>query len=148
MPVTKGAIITDCADPNARVRQELRFTSLFGFQPSLLPLGHDCPDLEAAGNLIDQLSAISDLPSSAEVRGAIILVNVAPRGKHANSRWENGSPFGYFHYGQTLVLSSTEGRCLSLAYSLNLVREVEVLDMPRILAAAVERGELDAARAH
>jgi hypothetical protein len=53
-----GSIITDCADDNARARQELRFSTLFGTQPSFLGVS-SYNSIEAAGNLVEQLDVLS-----------------------------------------------------------------------------------------
>ncbi|HMI09458.1 MAG TPA: hypothetical protein VK497_03625 [Candidatus Saccharimonadales bacterium] len=137
-----GSIITDCADDNARARQELRFASLFGVKPTFLGVRAVAPDVEAAGNLIDQLGALTNLPASASHNEAIILVNVAPRGDKVKKKWNNGTPFCYFRIGNVLVVSTYAGRALSLAQEYGLVKSVELLDMPTVTAAAVKWGEI------
>jgi hypothetical protein len=139
-----AAIITDCADDNARARQELRFSSLFGVQPTFLGVGKNAPDIEAAGNLIDQLDATTNLPVSRTEQDiqAVILVNVAPRGDAVKKKWDNGTPFCYFRIGNTLVASTYAGRSLGLAKARGLINEVELLDIPTVVKAAVAWGEI------
>jgi hypothetical protein len=136
-----GTIITDCADPNAQARQELRFDSLFGVKPTFLGVGSYSP-VEAAGNLIEQLDVLINFPVSDKTRQNIVLVNVAPRGEDVQKKWDNGTPFCYFKVGQTLVASTYEGHCLALARDFGIVDTVELFDIPTVTAAAVEWGEL------
>jgi hypothetical protein len=137
-----GSIITDCADDNAGARQKVRFASLFGVQPSFHGVTSEAPDIEAAGNLLDQLQVLNDLPQSHEPVQPIILLNVAPRGEAIKAKWPNGTPFCYVKVGNVLVVSTYAGRGLSLAQKHGLVNEVEVMDIPTVTAAAVEWGEL------
>jgi hypothetical protein len=136
-----GTIITDCADANAQARQELRFDSLFGVKPSFLGVGSYSP-FEAAGNLIEQLDVLMNFPVSDKSRQNIVLVNVAPRGEDVQKKWDNGTPFCYFKFGQTLVVSTYEGQSLALARDFGIVSTVELFDIPTVTAAAVEWGEL------
>lgn len=141
-PLANGVIITDCIDHNARVRQEIRFRGLFGIHPSFLGLKSAMPTVEAAGNLVDQLGAVANLPDSHNKGMTIILVNVAPRGSDVKQKWDNGTPFCYFRTGNTLVVSTYEGHCLALARDMGLVDSVELFDIPTVTAAAVQWGEL------
>jgi hypothetical protein len=144
MNITTAAIITDCADDNARARQQLRFSSLFGIQPTFLGVGREAPDIEAAGNLIDQLDALTNLPKSRNDKNleSVILVNVAPRGDAIKKKWDNGTPFCYFRINGTLVVSTYAGRSLGLAKARGLVDDVQLMDIPTVMKAAVEWGEL------
>lgn len=150
MAITNGVIITDCSDDNARVRQELRFASLFGVQPAFLGVGPGAvlgaeagePDIEAAGNLVDQLDAAMHLPTAMAKSQTVMLVNVAPRGEDIKQRWPNGTPFCYFKVGDVLVASTFEGRTLGVARDMGLVKEVQLMDVPTVTAAAVTWGEL------
>ena len=137
-----GTIITDCADDNARARQELRFSSLFGVQPTFLGVGARAPEVEAAGNLLDQLDALTNLPASAPESQPIILVNVAPRGDKVREEWNNGTPFCFLKVGKALVVSTFAGQSLSLIAERGLGDTVELMDVPTVTAAAVEWGEL------
>ncbi len=151
-------IINDCCDENAKLRQISRAGSLiksssviprakglrewlagkiFGFSGNLdffsfendLNGGVNCfgvrGELEAAGFLVDTLDAL-------EGREGIVLVNVAPRGGKSK-KWENGTPFGYFRYGKTLVFSSVDGLVLSLAKKLNMIGEFYLVDIASVL---------------
>lgn len=128
---SQGVIITDCGDQNARTRQQLRFGSLFGVRPEFIGLGPDNPDLEAAGQLVDVLDAVST-PVAYPSTPIAVLVNVAPRGDDIRSKWENGTPFCYFHYDIATVLAPYEGRALSLAHKLGMVSIVNLLDVPQV----------------
>lgn len=115
-------IINDCQDENAFGRQATKSASLFNCP--IVTVGVKS-DLEAAGNLIDILDA-------GEGKEGIILVNVAPRHGDAK-RWPNGTPFGYFLYKETLVVSSIDGLTLSLVKKLGLTEEVKLFDIPEVL---------------
>ncbi|HSX42919.1 MAG TPA: hypothetical protein VLF59_02435 [Candidatus Saccharimonadales bacterium] len=142
-----GSIITDCADDNARARQELRFASLFGVRPAFHGVTSAAPDIEAAGNLLDQLQVLNDLPKSHEAVQPVMLLNVAPRGEAVKKQWPNGTPFCYVKIGNVLVVSTYAGRGLSLAKKHGLMDEVQVMDIPTVTAAAVGWGELTAEEA-
>ncbi len=120
-------IINDSADDNARNRQATRAAALFG--ASAVSTVGVADDLQAAGELVDSLDASLGRPGA-------ILVNVAPR--HGNAKkWPNGTPFGYFYHNQTLVVSSVDGRTLGLVRRLLGLEEIELLDIPTVLSAAV-----------
>ena len=136
-----GSIITDCADDNARTRQELRFSTLFGIQPSFLGVS-SYNSIEAAGNLVEQLDVLSNFPLAEKTKEAIVLVNVAPRSGEIKKKWENGTPFCAFRTKNTLVVSTYEGLCLALARDLNITNSVELFDIPTVTKAAIEWGEL------
>lgn len=126
-------IINDCRDTNASGRQCARASSLFNAPTQFIGVSSD---LEASGNLIDALDAIEDRPG-------VILVNVAPR--HGNAKkWENGTPFGYFWYKKTLVVSTVDGLTLSLVKKFGLADTIHVLDIPTALTAMVEAGAMTA----
>lgn len=124
-------IINDCRDTNAAARQIARLSSILNCSAILVGV---TTDLEAAGNLIDALDAT-------EGRPGIILVNVAPRNGEAK-KWPNGTPFGYFHYKDTLVISTIDGLTLSLVKKLNLVNLIKVLDIPTVLDELTKTGLL------
>lgn len=129
-------IITDCQDANATGRQLTRGNLLFGFPSTLIGVKSD---LEAAGNLIDIL----------EVAGGdtgVILVNIAPRHGDAK-KWPNGTPFGYFWYGKTLVVSSIDGCTLSLVKKFGLTDNIEVFDIPTVMDFVVDKLSFDPERA-
>lgn len=125
-------IINDCRDDNARSRQESRISS--HLETSLSFIGVDS-DIEASMQLIDVLDA-------SEGRPGIILVNVAPRGGHT-TKWENGTPFCYFWYKKTLVVSSVDGFTLSGVKKYLGISEVQLLDTHTGAAAMVSAGFID-----
>ncbi|HSX35673.1 MAG TPA: hypothetical protein VLH84_01925 [Patescibacteria group bacterium] len=147
MTTITGTIINDCADDNARVRQELRFQSLFGVKPTFLGVGSYLP-VEAAGNLLDTLDVFANFPLADANSQNIVLVNVAPRHRSEQSAWDNGTPFCYFWQGKTLVVSTYEGETLALLRNLGVVQEVHLLDTQTVTAAAVEWGDLTPAEAN
>jgi len=131
-------LITDCYDDNARVRQTSRIASLITTDVSLLGVDSD---LAAGMQLIDVLDAT-------EGRPGIILVNIAPRGGHT-TKWENGTPFGYFWHHDTLVISSVDGLALAAAKKLGLVSEVQLLDTHTTAEVLLREGLISAeAAAH
>jgi hypothetical protein len=136
-----GSIITDCADDNARTRQELRFKSLFDVQPSFLGVS-SYNSIEAAGNLVEQLDVLFHFPLANKAAESVILVNVAPRSHDIKQKWENGTPFCMFRTGNTLVASTYEGHCLALARDLGITNSVELFDIPTVTKAAVAWGEI------
>lgn len=127
-------IINDCRDDNAAGRQRARAASLFGVPVNLVGVK---TDLEAAGNILDILDAVGEEKS-------VLLVNVAPR-HGMGKNWPNGTPFGYFWYKQTLVVSSVAGLTLSLVKKFKLATEIKVLDIPTVLQAVGERAGLSTA---
>ncbi len=110
-------IINDCKDDNARSRQESRVASHLAAPISFIGVDSD---LEAGLQLIDILDAT-------EGRPGLILVNVAPRGGHT-TKWENGTPFAYCRYGETLIISSVDGYALSGLKHFTDLTEVHLLD--------------------
>lgn len=141
-----GSIITDCHDDATRARQEIRFDELFGVRPTFVGVDSYMP-IEAAGILIDQLDVLINFPLHAKDRDAIILVNVAPRSEDVKKKWDNGTPFCYFKIGRILVVSAYEGHCLALVRDLGLAKEVQLMDIPTVNAAAIEWGDLTSAQA-
>jgi hypothetical protein len=71
----------------------------------------------------------------------VILVNKAPRSGKAK-KWSNGTPFGYFWYKKTLVVSSVDGYTLSLIKKFNLADSVNLFDIPTVMNAVVNKGYL------
>ena len=115
-------IITDCKDQNAFGRQMTRTASLFGFPA--VPIGVDS-DIEAAGNLLDALDA-------SEGRDGLIITNVAPRHGKAK-KWPNGTPFGYFHFNKTLIVSTIDAYTLSLIKKFKITDKIKVWDIPTVM---------------
>lgn len=128
-------IINDCQDFNAWARQATRISSLFKITPSFVGV-EAFREIEAAGNLIDVLDA------SGASEG-IILVNVAPR-HGAARKWPNGTPFGYFYVGKTLIVASIDGLTLSLVKKLKLTDAVRHIDIPETTQRMLRDGELTA----
>lgn len=136
-----AAIINDCRDQNAMGRQATRVASLLGCPVISIGIVHD---LEAAGTLVDALDA-------AEKREGVVLVNVAPRQSNGHQveksgagylRRPNGSPFGAFFYGKTLVISSLDGFTLALAKRLGVVERVKSFHIPTIVEELTSKGML------
>lgn len=127
-------IINDCQDQNAKLRQVSRAGSYFK-NASVNCFGVRC-ELEAAGFLVDAIDAF-------EGREGIILANVAPRSGNAH-RWKNGTPFGYFWYKKTLVVSTVDGLILSLAKKYGIIKNLYLLDIVDVMAF-IKKGELDSA---
>lgn len=129
-------IINDCKDDNARSRQESRLNSLLDTATSFIGVNSD---LEAGMHLLDILDAT-------EGRPGIILLNVAPRGGHAN-RWENGTPFAFFWYHETLVVGSVDGYTFSGAKKVGILPDLELLDTHSGAEAMLTAGFIDAVAA-
>lgn len=126
-------IINDCHDGNTMGRQTTRLATLFP-NTYISTVGiNNYTEIEAAGNLIDMLDA-----SNGEE--GVILVNAAPRHK---KKWENGTPFGYFRYKKTLVVSTIDGEALSLVKKFGLTKEIYLTDIPTVAAALCESGHID-----
>lgn len=122
-------IITDCLDENARGRQLTRLAFLLGGLPAFVGVQSE---LEAAGNLVDVLDAGCG-------NEGVVLVNVAPR-NGMQERFLNGTPFGYFWYRKTLVISTLDGLTLSLIKKLDVVRNVSVIDLSATLQRMYTQG--------
>ena len=126
-----STIINDCRDGNAFGRQATRLSAFLECSVSTVGVNGD---LEAAGTLVDVLDAAQKLPG-------VVLVNVAPRNGDGK-KWENGTPFGYFYYGETLVVSSVSGQTLSLVKKLKIAEKIHVLDIPTVANAMVGEGAI------
>lgn len=133
-------IINDCLDGNAVGRQSSRVAALLGVTPSFVGVGgslahdnlFDAAELEAAGCLIDVL----DATDGAE---GLVLVNIANRhGK--GKRWPNGTPFGYFRHGKTVVVSSVDGCVLSLVKKVGIAQQIGVMDIPSVMNYLLQVG--------
>lgn len=108
-------VINDCRDENAKGRQCARISQLFNSPVNFIGVSSD---IEASGNLIDALDAF-------EGKEGLVLVNVAPRNGIAR-KYQNGTPFGFFCVGQTLVVSSVSGYTLSLIKKLGLASQINL----------------------
>ncbi len=129
-------IIQDCNDEGTKGRITSRVQNLFGgICPSFISIGA-YSDLEAGGNLIDVLDAT-------EGGSGIVLLNAAPRhGK--GKKYENGVPFGYFYYKETLVILTIDDIILELIYGLGVTDTVEVFHIPEVVDIAQERNLIEA----
>ncbi len=126
------SIINDCRDGNTMGRQITRLATLFP-NAIISEVGiSNYKEIEAAGNLIDILDA-----SSGEE--GVILVNAAPRHK---KKWPNGTPFAYFWYKKTLVVTTIDGYCLSLVKKLGITKEVMLTDVPTVAHAMSDQGHI------
>lgn len=125
-------IINDCADGNTVGRQATRLANLFPHTAiNLVPI-NNYVEIEAAGNLVDMLDA-------SEGEEGIILVNSAPRHK---KKWPNGTPFAYFWYKDTLVVTTIDGYCLSLVKKLSLVKEIMLTDVATVAHAMADQDNI------
>lgn len=125
-------IITDCHDDGTKNRQTTRSASFFNTYISFVGLD-SYNEIEAAGNIIDTLDAAEDNPG-------IIMANCAPRHGKAK-KWKNGTPFGYFKYKNTLIVSTVDGYMLSLAKKFGLIDKMYVTDIPTVLEEMVKIGQ-------
>ena len=124
-------IINDCKDDNAKARQLARVSSILKYPTNFIGVSNE---LEASGNIIDTLDANQN-------SAGIILVNVAPRNGKAKKHI-NGTPFGYFWYKKTLVVSSIDGLTLSLVKKLGVTAYINVLDIPQTLEILIKNKKL------
>ena len=134
-------VITDCSCSNAYGRQSTRISALFGINPTFVGTSSDLDSpshIEASGHIIDILDA-------ADGTDGIILSNVAPRG--TKKKWENGTPFGYFDYEGTRVISTVDGEVLSLAKKFGLISKVNLFDIPTVMNHLAQNGIVTSQRA-
>src|SRR5947209_16876584 len=129
-------IINDCRDANTMGRQAIRAMRLFG-TVSVATVGIGWNELEGAGNLIDILDA-------SDGQEGVILVNVAPR-HGRGKKWPNGTPFGYFYYGKTLVIATIAEHMLSLVKKFGITDSLLLTDVATVVDEMIEKGQLDAA---
>lgn len=113
-------LINDSRDDNSMARQATRLSALIDIPVNTIGVSSD---LEAAGNLVDILDA------GLGQTGAV-LVNVAPRQGKVR---ENGSPFAYFFYNDTLVVGTVDGYIYSLAKKFQITPHIDLLDMSEVL---------------
>jgi len=126
-------IINDCSSANDMGRQATRILGLFGVPVTTVGIEFG-ETFEAAGNLVDMLDA-------SEGQKGIILVNAAPR-HGEGKKWPNGTPFGYFYVNDTLIISTIDGYCLSLAKKFGLTDSVKLTDVPTVVDAMIKQGKL------
>lgn len=128
------AIINDCRDENTMGRQALRVLHLFG-DDSVVTVGIGQNELEGAGNLIDMLDA-------SDKKEGVIMVNVAPR-HGRGKKWQNGTPFGYFYFGKTLIITTIADYMLSLVKKLGITDSLLVTDVPTVVDEMIKKDHLD-----
>lgn len=131
-------LITDCTDANARGRQEMRVRELFDITPVFVDLPSTLTpsvSLEASGNLVDMLAIAGE-------EEGIILANVAPRNGEER-QWGNGTPFGYFRYKRSLVVTTLSGYMLSLPHKLELIEQYDIIDMEATLTHMWQGGMMN-----
>lgn len=126
-------IINDCRDENTMGRQATRAMHLFK-NAIIKTVGIGQSELEGAGNLVDMLDA-------SEGDAGVIMVNVAPR-YGRGKKWPNGTPFGYFYYGKTLIISTIAEQMLSLVKKFDIADSLCLTDISTVLDAMVEKGNL------
>lgn len=124
-------IINDCSDDNTKMRQVTRIASLLGLPVSYAGVS-DYNTLSAGGNLIEALDAAYGEPT-------VILVNVAPR-HDGGKQWSNGTPFGYFRYNNSTIITSVSGYTLSLIKKYQLTDSIRLLDIPTIVPIFTDSG--------
>ena len=126
-------VITDCYDSNTVARQETRWSGFLDTSATVVGVDN-FNEYEAGAHLIDVLDA-------SEGERGIVFVNVAPRhGK--GKKWPNGTPFGYFYYQETLVISSIDGFSLSLVKKLGLTDSIKLWDIPTVVDDLIENKHL------
>lgn len=127
-------VITDCNDTNASARQSSRWASLFDAPVSIYGVDN-YNEYEAAAHVIDVLDAGFG-------NEGIVFINVAPRhGK--GKKWPNGTPFAYFYYKKTLVISTIDGFSLSLIKKLGLTDSVNMFDIPTAVDFMINQNYLE-----
>jgi len=128
-------IINDCNSQNDFGRQATRIFRLFGRIPVITVSIEFGGTYAASGNLMDMLDASDGQKGS-------ILVNAAPR-HGLGKKWPNGTPFGYFYYKDTLIISTIDGYCLSLVKKLGLINRLYITDVPTVVDEMIKRKLLD-----
>lgn len=134
-------LITDCHDTNAAGRQATRYQTLFDSSVNLVAINSE---IQAAGCLIDVLDA-----SGGE--SGVVVANFAPREDKQHQQnynlppklLENGTPFGYFFYKDTLVVTTVAGLTLSLIRKLRITDEIKVLDLNEVITKFSSRFNFD-----
>lgn len=118
-----AVIINDCRDDNAAARQVARVSALLDCHTVFIGVKND---LEAAGNIVDALDALGG-------HEGVVLCNIAPRSGAGQKPGDNGSPFGFFYYGNTVVVTTIGGLTLSLIKKLAVTSAIHVCDFRKIV---------------
>lgn len=139
-----ATIITDCSDANASARQITRYQSYLGVPAHLVGVTMPTTNIDVSPSFgeLEVATQIIDTLDAAEGNRGVVVANIAPRqgqGKH----WPNGTPFGYFHYKNTLVLSTIDGLTLSLVKKLGLTDHIKIFDIPTVIGEMIEKGYLE-----
>jgi hypothetical protein len=123
-------LINDSRDDNSMARLATRFSAILDAPVHRIGVEND---MQVAGNLIDVLDA------GMGMFGAV-LANFAPRAGILESApsqkvdiRDNGSPFVYFFYKDTLAVSTVDGFNLSLIKKFNLVDRFELINISDVL---------------
>lgn len=127
-------IINDCRDENTMGRQATRAMHIFK-NAIIKTVGIGQSELEGAGNLVDMLDA-------SEGDEGVIMVNVAPR-YGRGKKWPNGTPFGYFYYGKTLIISTVAEQMLSLVKKFDIAKSLCLTDIPTVVDEMITTGKLE-----
>lgn len=122
-------IISDCSDPNARSRQEIRYRTLFGNNVPITFIGI-AREIEASGCLIDAIDAHCGTEG-------IIIANVAPRGN--KEKYPNGIPFCFSRVGTITIIGTPN--CFSLAKKLGIVSSVLETDVLSVCKKFISQKE-------
>lgn len=128
-------IINDCNSQNDFGRQATRIFRLFGRIPVITVSIDFGGTYAASGNLMDMLDA-------SDGKDGAILVNAAPR-HGLGKKWPNGTPFGYFYYKDTLIISTIDDYCLSLVKKLGLINKLYITDVPTVVDEMIKKKLLD-----
>ncbi len=124
-----ATIINDCHDNNARGRQTTRLSSLLETAVNFVSINSD---LEAALEIVDIIDAADNNPSG------VILVNIAPRG--GEKQWENGSPFAFTIYKDTLIIGTVDGFVFSGLKKIGLLEHLNLIDTEIATKEMLEAG--------
>ncbi len=133
-PYVAVVAINDCSDDGTASRQTTRMSALTGLPIQFIGIGNYA-DLTGAGHIIDALDSFTDLPG-------IIIANAAPR-HGQGKKWPNGSPFCYFFVDNSLVVSTIQGSILSMVRKMGLVKMINVVDVPSVVAVMKQNGMVD-----
>lgn len=122
----KSVVITDCHCANAVLRQFMVWQNFAGTAPpAVISI---TGDIDGAGMLVDALVEARREPW-------VIFCQSSPRDT-SSADSDNGSPFAYFWYENTLVIASVAGRMLSLAKELGFIdrgSSVQVMDVSEVV---------------
>jgi len=129
--------VNDCfLCPDALHRFEDRCVGIFGSRPSCRAVRDD---MTAACALIATLDAKRGAPT-------VVCINAAPRGTNEpgviKQNHDNGTPFGFVKYGETLITSTLTGYELSLAKKLLPKQVLGLLEVPAVMEYMLQLGRV------